>query len=78
VGGGGGGDGGGQGGGAAAARALLAGIDRSPFRGRILFDNRWLDALAMLILFCVGLFAAPARIPATFILETPAARRGEG
>jgi hypothetical protein len=60
---------------AAAARALLAGIDRTPFRGRILFDNRLLDVAAVLLLFFTGLFLPPARIPAHFILESPARRR---
>lgn len=60
---------------AAAARALLAGIDRAPFARGILFDNRLLDAIAMLFLFCVSLFAPPARIPACFVLEKSAAAR---
>ncbi|HST37772.1 MAG TPA: hypothetical protein VLK25_14235 [Allosphingosinicella sp.] len=59
------------------ARQLLAGIDRTPFAGRIFSDNRWLDCLIMLILFVGGLFLAPARIPAHFVAPQTAARRAD-
>jgi hypothetical protein len=54
---------------AAAARALLAGIDRSPWRGGVFSDNRLLDIVLILLLIAVGLFAPPARIPAEFVRE---------
>jgi len=51
------------------ARALFAGIERAPFRGRVFFDNRLLDILLMLaIALCPGL-PPPARLPAFFVAE---------
>lgn len=57
------------------ARALLAGIDSTPFRRGIFSDNRWLDGLIILILFCAGCFAPPARVPAQFVAPRAAAAR---
>lgn len=57
------------------ARLLLAGIDRTPFRRGIFSRNLWLDGAIMLVLFCAGLFAPPARTPAHFVAPRPAAVR---
>jgi hypothetical protein len=54
---------------AARARALLAPIDRSPFRGFLFVENRLLDGALMLLLFLLLVFAPPGRIRAEFILE---------
>jgi len=57
------------------ARALLAGIDRTPFSRGVFSDNRWLDGAIMVILALAGLFAAPARIPAHFVAPRSIAGR---
>jgi hypothetical protein len=49
------------------ARALLAGIDRTPFRRGVFSDNRLVDGLIMVVLAVAGLFVPPARIPAVFV-----------
>lgn len=59
------------------ARALLAGIDRTPFRRGVFSDNRLIDGFVMVVLAVVGLFAPPARIPAEFVAPRVAARRAD-
>jgi hypothetical protein len=49
------------------ARALLAGIDRTPFRRGVFSDNRLIDGVVMVMLVLAGLFVPPARIPAVFV-----------
>lgn len=51
----------------AAALALLAGLERTPQRSvRYLFQDKMADLLLILLVFCIGLWAAPARIQAEF------------
>jgi hypothetical protein len=56
-------------------RALLAGIDRTPFRRGIFSSNIWLDGAIMVVLLVAGLFAPPARAPAHFVPPRVAAVR---
>ncbi|HMJ93177.1 MAG TPA: hypothetical protein VK472_03660 [Allosphingosinicella sp.] len=60
---------------AAGARALLAGIDRTPSRRGVFCEDRLLDILILLILFFLGCFAVPSRLPATFVPEPRKAER---
>lgn len=48
------------------ARELLAGIDRSPYRGGVFCRPRWLDIALMLILFFPFGAPPPPRLPAHF------------
>jgi hypothetical protein len=48
------------------ARELLAGIDRSPFRGGVFCRPRWLDIALMLVLFFPFGVPPPPRLPADF------------
>jgi hypothetical protein len=59
------------------ARALLAGIDRTPFRRGVFSDSRLVDGFVMLVLAVAGLFVPPARIPADFVAPRAAVRRAD-
>jgi hypothetical protein len=59
-------------------RALLAPLDLKPYRGAIFIGNRFADALLVLMLFVLGLFAPVGRMSPVFLLEAPAAVRRQG